>query len=343
KILTQTNWNGTVTSYTYNTQKDIVEERISNPLNPSHTRVTQFAYLYQSGSKLSNVKKFGASLSDLINETIIVYYPLDHAAKNKLKSVTTCNRKSLGIINQCQTVNYSYSFHSNKLMSQMVVSGPSGGAISWNSQGYLTRFTNAAGHTTTYSNHTSLGLPTTITDPNGLVRTRTYDAKGRITREVITGSGSPRTNSYEYGPFGVTKRTIGGVTKHIDFLSNGAISTVAEGTATSRLISQYYGRTADGDINSVSHYSDNTLQYYREYVRDEVGRVLTEIGNSGQSKGYQWDNNSNLISERDSFNRYSYHTYDAHDQHISTTDPINTVIQNLYESSGKLTQVINGR
>lgn len=342
-ILTQTDWNGGLTSYTYNQAGLVTEKRVSNPNNAALTRITQFTYIYQNGTKLVNEKRFGATIYEPIDETSFVYYPTSHASKNQLQSATTCNRRSTGIINQCQTTNFSYTFHSNKLMSQMNVSGAAGGTRSWNSQGYLTSATNAAGHVTTFSNHSPSGLPGTITDPNGLVRALTYDARGRVTQEVITGSGLPRTNSFEYGPFGMTKSTKNGVTEYIDYSSNGSVSEIARGTSSSRLITESYTRTTDGDISSISNRTGSALHHYRSYVRDELGRVLTENGNSGQSKGYQWDNNNNLVSARDSLNHYSHHTYDVHNQRTSTTTAVNAYIQGFYDSAGNLMQLIDGR
>lgn len=341
--LTQTDWNGGLTSYTYNQSGLISEKRVSNPNDSSLTRITQFSYIYQNGNKLANIKRFGASLSDPINETSFVYYPSNHAAKDLLQRITICNKSSIGILNQCQITNFSYIFHSNKLMSQMVVSGATGGTHSWSSRGYLTSSINAAGHTTTYSNHNSSGLPGRITDPNGLVKSLTYDARGRVIQEIITGSGAARTNSFEYGPFGLIKKSINGVTEYTDYSNNGSVSGIAKGTATSRLISKSFNRTTDGDVSSISFYTGSVLQHYRSYVRDALGRVLSEDGNSGQSKGFQWDNNGNLIAERDSLNRYSYHEYDVHNQRVSTTNPINAYIQSLYDATGNVKKIIDGK
>ncbi|MGH9931662.1 MAG: RHS repeat domain-containing protein, partial [Pyrinomonadaceae bacterium] len=47
--------------------------------------------------------------------------------------------------------------------------------------GQVQTVTNAAGHVTTYNTYNAHGQPLTITDPNSIVTTLTYDARQRLT------------------------------------------------------------------------------------------------------------------------------------------------------------------
>jgi YD repeat-containing protein len=61
--------------------------------------------------------------------------------------------------------------------------------------------TDAAGHTTTFTTYNAHGQPLTISDPDGVVTTITYDARQRVTSRSIAGE----TTSYAYYPTGLLK------------------------------------------------------------------------------------------------------------------------------------------
>jgi YD repeat-containing protein len=68
--------------------------------------------------------------------------------------------------------------------------------------GQLNTITNAAGQITTYNTYNSHGQPLTITDPNGVVTTLTYDSRLRLkTRQV----GS-ETTTFDYYPTGLVQK-----------------------------------------------------------------------------------------------------------------------------------------
>ena len=56
--------------------------------------------------------------------------------------------------------------------------------------GQVQTITNALGHVTTYNTYNAHGQPLTITDPNGVVTTLTYDARQRLTSRTV---GSEQT------------------------------------------------------------------------------------------------------------------------------------------------------
>lgn len=69
--------------------------------------------------------------------------------------------------------------------------------------GQLNTVTNALSQITTYSTYNAHGQPLTITDPNGVVTTLTYDARQRLTSRTV---GSEAT-TLEYWPTGLLKKT----------------------------------------------------------------------------------------------------------------------------------------
>ena len=69
--------------------------------------------------------------------------------------------------------------------------------------GQLHTVTNALSHVTTYDTYNAHGQPLTITDPNGVVTTLTYDARQRLTSRTV---GSEQT-TFDYWPTAFQKRS----------------------------------------------------------------------------------------------------------------------------------------
>jgi YD repeat-containing protein len=68
--------------------------------------------------------------------------------------------------------------------------------------GQLQTVTNAASQTTTYNTYNAYGQPLSITDPNGILTTLTYDARQRLTSRVTASE----TTAFDYWPTGLLKK-----------------------------------------------------------------------------------------------------------------------------------------
>jgi YD repeat-containing protein len=67
--------------------------------------------------------------------------------------------------------------------------------------GEIQTITDALGHVTTFNTYNAHGLPLTITDPNGVVTTLSYDLRQRLlSRQIGT-----ETTTYTYYPTGLLK------------------------------------------------------------------------------------------------------------------------------------------
>ena len=73
-----------------------------------------------------------------------------------------------------------------------------------NKRGLLNTITNAASQVTTYDAYDDNGKPMQITDPNGVVSTFSYNARGWLTSKTLNyGAGSAETTSYDYDDAGL--------------------------------------------------------------------------------------------------------------------------------------------
>lgn len=106
-----------------------------------------------------------------------------YESRGNLAAVTVRNLSSNGIANQSRTTNYAYSYHANGLKASVTVDGPLAHdqiTSSFNAQGDLLSVSNALGHSTTYSGHNGLGVPSRVTGANGEVTEIDYDGHGRV-------------------------------------------------------------------------------------------------------------------------------------------------------------------
>ena len=68
--------------------------------------------------------------------------------------------------------------------------------------GQVHTVTNALGHVTTYNTYNAHGQPLTMTDPNGVVTTLTYDLRQRLTSRTV----GTEITTFEYWPTGLLKK-----------------------------------------------------------------------------------------------------------------------------------------
>lgn len=346
RVSWEEDWQGVRTEYSYNNRGQLFEKRSGiRPGNPEDVRITQYSEL-TAPLRPESVKRFGASLSEPVDEILYTYYPASHVAKHRLQQVSHCNRSNTGTTNSCRTINYSYSFHSNKLPSQVIIDGPLAGSAdritqNYSAQGYLLSTSNAVGQVTTYGNHNALGLPGRITDANGLVVNLTYDAKGRLLNQQQVGSGS-HTVSYTYGAFGVTQKTAAGVTERISYASNGNVTKIGHGSSSNQIEQQYSYNTA-GTLEEMQFLTGGSLNHRKMQQTDELGRLLERQGNYGQYFSYRWDNNSNLVETTDGLGSKTYYQYNAHNQLSKTTDAAGNSTSYAYDRAGNLAEVTDPR
>ena len=104
---------------------------------------------------------------------------------------------------------------------------------------------NGLNQVTTFNTYNAYGQPLTITDPNGVVTTLTYDARERLTsREIGT-----ETTSFSYWPIGLVKLVTLPDSSTVGFTYDGAhrLTTITDGLGNyiSYTLDPLGNRTAD--------------------------------------------------------------------------------------------------
>jgi len=189
-----TDFNGNLTLFSYAATGEL-QQQVEGYGKPE-ARTTDFAW--DASHRATKVTIEGD------HETTYVY-----DGNNRLQSVTVKNLSSKvpASIGTTHVTTYSYTTWPNGLVASMTVDGPLPGASdavtsSFSQEGDLLSVKDSAGHTTSYDGYNGLGLPGSITGPNGEKRSFTYDARSRIMVLRTYRNGGTQDTRYDYDSFG---------------------------------------------------------------------------------------------------------------------------------------------
>ncbi len=185
----------------------------------------------------------------------------------------------------------------------------------YDTQGNLATVTNALNQTTTLGGYDANGRVGTLTDPNGLVTTLTYDARGRL----LSRNRGGETTTYTYDGAG----NLTGVS-----LPSGASYTYTY-DAAHRLT-----QIGDNQGNHVVYTLDTAGNRTQEQVLNSIGTVV-------QTRSRVFDTLNHLVQDVGAVNQTTTYTYDAAGNLKSVTDPLNRLTTNAYDALNRLNQVTN--
>ena len=260
-----------------------------------------------------------------------------------------------GVSGLTYDTDFSYTLHSNQLVSTMTVNGPisgSGDALisTYNAYGDLISVTNSLGHVVSMSGHNGLGLPGRIVGENGEITDLTYDALGRTSRARTYPNGStPADESFTYEAGGdlktysktdhptvtyaydagrrlvsISQPESGGTVARRRFVRDNASNV------TSEIVERVSGATAT--TQSVS---------YTDY--DELGRPRAHRGNNGRNVRYAYDGDGNIKTITDSANKVTTMSYDGLSRLTSLVDPATQPTLIEYNADDHITKLTDPR
>ena len=223
--------------------------------------------------------------------------------------------------------------------------------------GQVQTVTNALGHVTTYNTYNVHGQPLTITDPNGLITTLTYDARQRL----ISREAGGETTSFEYWPTGLLKKITLPDLSFIQYTYDAAHRlTQVSDSESNRIV---YALDAAGNrikeetfdpsnfLVRLHHRAFNTLnQLWKEIGSANTAAVTTTfgydpVGNQTSANAPLGRNTANLYDElnrlkqvTDPASGITLFGYDPNDNLTSITDPRGKVTSYVYSGFGDLKQ-----
>lgn len=287
----QFDFNNVKSTNTYDTTRNLLTSKIEAVGKPGeHMTAIEWHPTWREPTEIVEEK--------LINDEVVMVTTTNmYNTNGQLLSSTVAN--DTGDLPRTQTVSYN----AQKLPHVITDAMGRATTLTYDQYGNVLTQTNNLGHTTTYSQYTTSGIPRLTTYPNGLQRKLTLDANQQVTKmEVGTNNSHWRTTTVEYDVRGLPQRK--------DY-EDGRFEIYGYDTAK-RLIS-----INDG-------FGTKTYQY------DEYSRVVKEIldinayGGSkpeSQVKEYNYDEFGRVMSQRLGLNGYTYFTYDNQGNVLKTNAP----------------------
>jgi RHS repeat-associated protein len=199
----------------------------------------------------------------------------------------------------------------------------------------------ALGHVTTFDTYNGHGQPLTITDPNGVVTTLTYDKRQRL----LSSKVGTETTSYSYWPTGLLKEVTLPDSSTVTYIYDAAhrLTTITDG------LGNYVSYTLDAMGNRTAEKSyDPTKALHRSHTRvynalNELYQEINSAGTAAVTTTLGYDSNHNLTSSDAPLSRNTGNEYDALNRVNQTTDPNSGVSKFGYDANNKLVSILDPR
>jgi YD repeat-containing protein len=214
-----------------------------------------------------------------------------------------------------------------------------GGAC--HSLGDLRSVTDALGHVTTYNTYNANGYPLTMTDPNGVVTTLTYDVRQRLSSRTV---GSEQT-SFTHYPTGLLSKVTLPDGSFLSFLYDAAHRlTEIDDSLGNRVV---YTLDAIGNRTAEKAYDPSGV-LHRTHARaynslNELYQDINAAGTSGVTTTYGYDNNGNQTTINAPLTRNTTNAYDPLNRLTQITDPASGNTYFGFDSNDNLTSVKDPR
>ena len=207
--------------------------------------------------------------------------------------------------------------------------------------GELQTVTDPVGNVTTYNTYNADGQPLTITDPNAVVTTLTYDARTRLTsRQVGT-----ETTSFSYYPTGLLKQVTLPDSSYVLYTYDGAhrLTQISDGAGNSI---QYTLDNAGNRTAEKTYDPSNNLHRAHTRVFNSLNQLYQDINaanTSAVTTTYSYDNDANQTASAAPLSRNTANVFDQLNRISQITDPNNGKTYFGYDAADDLTSVKDPR
>jgi RHS repeat-associated protein len=207
--------------------------------------------------------------------------------------------------------------------------------------GQLQTVTNAAGQVTTFNTYNAYGQPLTITDPNGVLTTLTYDAHQRLTSRVTASE----TTAFGYWPTGLLKKVTPPDGSYLAYTYDDAHRLTQITDALSNKI--VYTLDAMGNRTAEATYDPaNALHRTHTRVINSLNQLYQDVnaaGTAAVTTTFGYDAQGNQTSIAAPLARNTTNGYDELNRLKQITDPASGVTQFGYDANDNLTSVTDPR
>jgi RHS repeat-associated protein len=332
----ETDFNGNVTTYVHNDARGLETSRTeASGTTVARTITTQWSPTYRLPTLISEYAG-GTASGNPIRTTSFGYDGSGNLLSKAITDPTTGTTRT-----------WSYTSDSNGRMltatdpRQNVTTYTHYTCTTGSQCGQLETATDALGHITTYNTYNSDGHPLTITDPNGVVTTLTYDSRDRLTSRTDGGE----TTSFSYYPTGLLEQVTLPDSSSISYAYDAAhrLTQVSDGVGNKTVyaLDAMANRTAENTYDP-----SGTLHRTHTRVINTLNEVYQEVnaaGTSAVTTTFGYDNDGNPTSIDAPLSRNTAESYDGLNRVSSITDPGNGLSSFGYDTEDDLTSVTDPR
>ncbi len=335
-IASRTDFNGNVTVYTYDLNRNLEIKRTEASGTPlARTISTQWHATLRLPIKRAEPKKLTTLTYDSHGNVL-----------TRTEQATTDSNGAAGLSPTVTGTARIWTYTYNSLGQVLTADGPRTNTNDITTYSYypdttaahhvgdLWKITNALGHITTFNAYDANGRPLTITDPNGLVINLGYDTRGRLTQKTIDGNSTQYTYDAAGNLIEVIQPSGVYITYSYDAAHRLTEVTDALGGKIHYTLDAIGNRIKEDILDS----SGNIVKTHSR-VYDALNRLAQDIGAYNQTTHYQYDANGNPTKITDANGHATQHQYDSLDRLIRTTDALAGLTDYQYNGQDRLTQV----
>ena len=207
--------------------------------------------------------------------------------------------------------------------------------------GQVQTITDALGHITTFNTYNAHGQPLTVTDPNGVVTTLTYDLRQHLTSRQI----GTETTSYSYYPTGLLQTVTLPDSSTITYTYDAAhrLTDITDGLGDHI----HYTLDAMGNRTAENTYDpSSTLKRTHTRVINTLNELFKDVnaaGTAAVTTTLTYDNNGNVLSSAAPLARNIVDQYDALNQLNRSPSPQRWHLKCAYDGNDNLQTVMDPR
>src|ERR1700722_10039228 len=331
-ITSRTDFNGNVTTYAYDTLNNLETSRTEAYGTPqARTITTTWDPNWRQPDVITEPNRTTAFTHDSLGSVLT-------------KTITDTSVTP----NVARTWTYTYDSYGRMLTAQ----GPRTDVNSTTTFVYYTcttgsqcgqvqTITDALGHITTFNTYNAHGQPLTVTDPNGVVTTLTYDLRQRLTSRQI----GTETKSYASWPTGLLKLVTLPDASNITYTYDAAhrLTDITDG------LGDHIHYTLDNMGNRTAENTyDPSSTLKRTHTRvintlNEISQDINAAGTAAVTTTLTYDNNGNVLSSAAPLSRNTSDQYDSLNRLTKITDPNAGITQFTYDANDNLATVKDPR
>lgn len=329
-VTSRTDFNGNVTTYQHNIQGMETSRTEAAGTPEARTITTEWHSALRLPVKITEPGKVteytydsrGNRLTETITDTTGL---CGDGQGNGCVRTTTYTYNSQGLLSTLDgprtDVNDTTTFEYDVQGCTNAASAGSAGAA--DCTGNSISITNALDQVTRIPDYDANGNPLTIIDPNGVRTELRYDLRQRlITRTVAAGTPDEAVTHFEYDAAGNLTKIIQPTGSYLINHYDAAHRLIAvednEGNRIDYTLDAAGNRTAE-----TTRDPDGVLVRTQSRVYNNLGQMIEQLGASGQTTQYEYDDNGNTTQITDPKNQITVHGFDALNRLIRIEDPAN--------------------